>query len=89
MQYDSTANSDGSPVNQEEIPRAWWFAKEIPGEKDKKRYEGLDETWSFLKETLEKEKFDVVLGFSQGELSSSRHLVWDCLQSSSYSSLGC
>ena len=81
MQYDSTANSDGSPVNQEEIPRAWWFAKEVPGgEKDKRRYEGLDETWSLLKETLEKEKFDVVLGFSQGEPSRCCHLVWERLK---------
>lgn len=68
VQYDSTANADGSAVSEEERPRAWWFAKEIPGEKDKKRYEGLDETWSVLKEALEKEMFDVVLGFSQGEI---------------------
>lgn len=65
VQYDSTAGADG---NAEEIPRAWWFAKEIAGEEDKKKYEGLEETWSLLKETLEKETFDVVLGFSQGEI---------------------
>lgn len=69
VQYDSTANAD----NEEERPRAWWFAKEIPGEKDKKRYEGMEETWKLLKETLEKEPFDIVLGFSQGESGFGRH----------------
>lgn len=68
VQYDSTADADGNAVNEEERPRAWWFAKEIAGEKDKKKYEGLEETWSLLKETLEKDTFDVVLGFSQGEM---------------------
>ena len=62
VQYDSTANSE----NEEESPRAWWFAKELVDNKNGRRYEGIDDTWHLLKETLEKERFDVVLGFSQG-----------------------
>lgn len=74
VQYDSTANAD----NEEEKPRAWWFAKEIPGEKDKKKYEGMEETWKLLKETLEKEPFDIVLGFSQGESGYERDRYQPC-----------
>lgn len=74
VQYDSTANANGD-TNEEDRPRAWFFAKDVPGEPGKKKYEGLDETWKLLKETLESETFDVVLGFSQGQcpFRHSRH----------------
>lgn len=65
VQYDSTAGT-GSDVDEADRPRAWWFAKDQPGKEGEKRYEGLEETWALLKDTLEKEKYDVVLGFSQG-----------------------
>ena len=68
VEYDSTSN----PTSEEERPRAWWFAKDDPAVPGGKRYEGLQDTWQLLKETLEKEKFDVVLGFSQGEQQQSR-----------------
>ena len=66
VQYDSTAGT-GSDVDEADRPRAWWFAKDQPGKEGEKRYEGLEETWALLKDTLEKEKYDIVLGFSQGE----------------------
>lgn len=62
VEYDSTSN----PTSEEERPRAWWFAKDDPSVPGGKRYEGLDVTWGLLKDTLEKERYDVVLGFSQG-----------------------
>ena len=62
-QYDSTADSGG----EENVPRAWWFAKELEGVKGGRSYGGLDESWRLLKDTLEKERFDILLGFSQGD----------------------
>jgi hypothetical protein len=73
VQYDSTAGT-GSDVDEADRPRAWWFAKDQPGKEGEKRYEGLEETWALLKDTLEKEKYDVVLGFSQGERDKLRLL---------------
>lgn len=73
VQYDSTAGT-GSDVDEADRPRAWWFAKDQPGKEGEKRYEGLEETWTLLKDTLETEKYDVVLGFSQGERGGLPHL---------------
>lgn len=64
VSYDSTADTS----NPEELPRAWFFAKDVEGQPGLKRYEGMGDTWKLLKETLEAERFDVVLGFSQGRL---------------------
>lgn len=68
VEYDSTSNA----TSEEERPRAWWFAKDDASVPGGKRYEGLVETWSVLKDILEKDKYDVVLGFSQGQCSSLR-----------------
>lgn len=68
IQYDSTAGSATSP---EEIPRAWFFAKDVvdPSGRSVKQYEGMDEAWAVLKSTLEETTYDAVLGFSQGVLA--------------------
>jgi len=59
----------GYNLSEADTPRAWFFAKDTPdptGRQPSKYYKGLDETWAMFKELLEKEKFDVVLGHSQG-----------------------
>ena len=64
ISYDSTASGDST--NPEEIPRAWFYAKDVEGKPGEKRYEGMDETWALFKRILEAEQYDAVLGFSQG-----------------------
>lgn len=59
--FDSTASFKSDDIRV--LPRAFWSGRR---DDDWTHFDGLQESISFFRELLEREKFDGVIGFSQG-----------------------